>query len=210
MVRTHPQWHGVRELIADGRIGDLRADRRPFQLLPPRSERRSQPRRLGRRCAARHRLLSDHALALAVRRGTGSRDRPDRARSRHAGRPAGVGAAALSQRAGDVHLRGTARAVSANAHLRHDGAHRGRDSVQLAADRPARIWSTTAASSPAAAPKSIEFPAVDQYTLQADRFADAVRGVGTVPVSLEDSIANMAVIDALFRSAETGQWETPS
>jgi len=31
-----------------------------------------------------------------------------------------------------------------------------------------------------------------------------VRGNGEVPVSLEDSIANMAVIDALFRSAESG------
>jgi hypothetical protein len=26
---------------------------------------------------------------------------------------------------------------------------------------------------------------------------------------LEDSICNMAVIDALFRSAESGTWETP-
>jgi hypothetical protein len=30
-----------------------------------------------------------------------------------------------------------------------------------------------------------------------------------VPVSLEDAIGNMAVIDALFRSAETKEWERP-
>jgi hypothetical protein len=30
-----------------------------------------------------------------------------------------------------------------------------------------------------------------------------------VPVSVEDAIANMAVIDALFRSSESGRWETP-
>jgi hypothetical protein len=30
-----------------------------------------------------------------------------------------------------------------------------------------------------------------------------------VPVSIEDAIENMAVIDAVFRSAETGQWERP-
>ena len=60
-----------------------------------------------------------------------------------------------------------------------------------------------------AAAETITFPAVDQYRLQGDRFSEAVRGVGSSLVSLEDSIANMAVIDALFRSAQTGRWETP-
>jgi predicted dehydrogenase len=58
--------------------------------------------------------------------------------------------------------------------------------------------------------ETIELPIVDQYTLQGDRFSEAIRGVGAVPVSLEDAIGNMAVIDALFRSAETGRWEMPS
>jgi hypothetical protein len=30
-----------------------------------------------------------------------------------------------------------------------------------------------------------------------------------VPVPLEDAVRNMAVIDALFRSAESGRWEAP-
>lgn len=55
----------------------------------------------------------------------------------------------------------------------------------------------------------IEFPAVDQFSLQADRFAEAVRGIGELAVSLEDSVGNMSVIDALFRSAESGRWEAP-
>ena len=50
----------------------------------------------------------------------------------------------------------------------------------------------------------VEIPPANQFLLQADRFADAVRSNGEVPVGLEDSIANMAVIDALFRSAESG------
>jgi predicted dehydrogenase len=57
--------------------------------------------------------------------------------------------------------------------------------------------------------ETIAFPPVNPYTLQADRFSEAIRGVGTVPVSLEDAIGNMAVIDALFRSAETREWERP-
>jgi predicted dehydrogenase len=53
------------------------------------------------------------------------------------------------------------------------------------------------------------FPAVDQYVVQADRFSEAIRGVGDVPVTLEDAIGNMAVIDALFRSADSRRWEQP-
>ena len=53
----------------------------------------------------------------------------------------------------------------------------------------------------------VEFDAVDQFTLQADAFARAVRGSGEVPMTLEDSIANMMVLDALFCSATSAQWE---
>jgi predicted dehydrogenase len=58
--------------------------------------------------------------------------------------------------------------------------------------------------------ETITFPPVDQFSLQADRFSAAIRGVGAVPVSLEDAVGNMAVIDALFRSAESHGWERPS
>jgi len=57
--------------------------------------------------------------------------------------------------------------------------------------------------------ETITFPPVDQYAVQADRFSEAIRGLGNVPVSLEDALGNMAAIDALFRSAKSGQWERP-
>jgi hypothetical protein len=31
-----------------------------------------------------------------------------------------------------------------------------------------------------------------------------------VPVTVENAVANMAVIDALFRSATSGRWEAPA
>ncbi|HEY4709336.1 MAG TPA: Gfo/Idh/MocA family oxidoreductase [Candidatus Acidoferrales bacterium] len=49
----------------------------------------------------------------------------------------------------------------------------------------------------------------DQFTIQGDLFSKAIREAGEVPVPLEDAILNMAVIDAVFRSAETGKWEKP-
>ena len=43
-----------------------------------------------------------------------------------------------------------------------------------------------------------EFPVCDQYTLQGDAFSRAVRGEAPLAYSIEDAIANMRVIDALF------------
>jgi predicted dehydrogenase len=54
-----------------------------------------------------------------------------------------------------------------------------------------------------------EFPTADQYTMQGDAFSRAVLEGGEVPVPLEEAIANMAVIEAIFRSGQTGQWEKP-
>jgi predicted dehydrogenase len=50
-----------------------------------------------------------------------------------------------------------------------------------------------------------EFPIADQYTIQGDLFSLAVRGRADVPTPLEDSVANMAVIEAVFESARTGR-----
>ena len=52
-----------------------------------------------------------------------------------------------------------------------------------------------------------EFPVCDQYALQGDAFSRAVLEGGEVPVSIEDAIENMRVIDAVFRSGVSGQWE---
>jgi len=55
-----------------------------------------------------------------------------------------------------------------------------------------------------------EFPACDQYTLQGEAFSRAIREGGQPPAPLEDAMRNMAVIDAIFRAAETGTWVRPA
>jgi len=52
-------------------------------------------------------------------------------------------------------------------------------------------------------------PVCDQYTVQGDAFSRAIREGSEVPVPLEDAIANMAVIEAVFRAGESGRWEQP-
>jgi predicted dehydrogenase len=48
----------------------------------------------------------------------------------------------------------------------------------------------------------------DQYALLFDGFSKAVRERTEVPFPAEDAVANMKVLDALFRSEKTGAWET--
>jgi len=47
----------------------------------------------------------------------------------------------------------------------------------------------------------------DMYTLQGDAFSQAVRGEIPLPYGLDDAICNMRIIDALFKSDQSGQWE---
>jgi predicted dehydrogenase len=75
------------------------------------------------------------------------------------------------------------------------------------AARPSRLYIDDGRGLAGEGIETLEFPAVNQYTLQADAFARAVRGEGEVPVPLEDAIANMQILDALVRSGRSGRWE---
>lgn len=77
-------------------------------------------------------------------------------------------------------------------------------------DRACRIFVDDGSSLFGAGIRTEEFPVCDQYTIQGDLFSQAIQGEGDVPVPLEDALRNMAVIAAIFRSAETGCWENPA
>jgi predicted dehydrogenase len=76
-------------------------------------------------------------------------------------------------------------------------------------DRPTRIFVDETGELFGSGIKVEEFPIADQYTMQGDAFSQAVLEGGEVPVPLEEAIKNMAVIEAVFKSGETGQWEAP-
>ena len=50
------------------------------------------------------------------------------------------------------------------------------------------------------------FAACDQYQLQGDAFAHAVRGELDMSGSIDDALLNMRTLDAVFKSADTGMW----
>jgi predicted dehydrogenase len=69
-------------------------------------------------------------------------------------------------------------------------------------DRPCKIWHQHDDTI-----DEIVFDICDQYTLQGDALARAILDNTPVPTPIEDAVANMAVIEALVRSAKSGTWE---
>jgi predicted dehydrogenase len=76
-------------------------------------------------------------------------------------------------------------------------------------DKPCRIFRDEGGDRSGRSAEVLEFPVCDQYTIQGDLFSQSIREESELPVSLEGSIRNMEVIDAIFRSAENGRWEEP-
>jgi predicted dehydrogenase len=50
-------------------------------------------------------------------------------------------------------------------------------------------------------------PPCDQYTLQAEAFSRAIRKEEQWPYGITDAVRNMQVIDAIYKSGESGKWE---
>lgn len=76
-------------------------------------------------------------------------------------------------------------------------------------DRPCRIFIDDGRDVFGGGVSTEAFPTCDQYTIQGDVFSRAIRSDGDVPVSIEDALGNLAVIEAVFLSAETGRWQKP-
>jgi predicted dehydrogenase len=74
-------------------------------------------------------------------------------------------------------------------------------------DQPSHILIDDGKGSAGSAVETFEY--ADQFTIQGDLFSKAIRENGEVPVPIEDSIRNIAVMEAVLRSAESGKWERP-
>ena len=75
--------------------------------------------------------------------------------------------------------------------------------VNMYGDVPGRIHVNTGVGA-----RTVETEIADQYLLQFDAFAEAVaENRDEAPTPITDAVANMAVLDALFASAESGGWE---
>jgi predicted dehydrogenase len=73
--------------------------------------------------------------------------------------------------------------------------------VNAPPDAPTRIWHQHGGKT-----EEIRFPIVDQYTLQGDRFSQAILNDTPVPTPLTDAVANMRVLESLVTSARDNAW----
>jgi predicted dehydrogenase len=74
-------------------------------------------------------------------------------------------------------------------------------------DRPCRIFVDDGSQLGDRSARAEMFDVVNQYTLQGDLFARAVRSEHALPFPLEDSVNNMRVLDAVFRAGKSGRFE---
>src|SRR5574341_2224048 len=68
-------------------------------------------------------------------------------------------------------------------------------------DRPCKMWHQFKDKI-----EEIEFEICDQYTIEGDLFSRAVINDTPVPTPLEDAVANMKAIEAVFESGRSGRW----
>ena len=209
MVRSHPQWLATLDLIRQGRIGELRAVTGAFSYFnrDPHNIRNAPQygggalMDIGCYMVTMSRFLFKdeprRVVALVERDPDMRIDRLTSGMMNFAGGQAGFTCSTQMVAYQRVQIFGT----------------RGRIEVEIPfnapPDRPCRVFVDDGSSLSGASVETIEFPAVDQYTIQGDLFSQSVREGTPLAVPLEGSVRNMAVIEAIFRSADSGKWEEP-
>jgi predicted dehydrogenase len=74
-------------------------------------------------------------------------------------------------------------------------------------DLPSRIFIDDGSELAGRKARTEEFETSDQYTIQGDAFSRAILDNTEVPVPLENALANMLVIEAVFKAGQSGRWE---
>lgn len=209
MVRTHPQWLGVRDLIGAGRIGELKIISGFFSYFNRNSENiRNRPEFGGGA------LMDIGCYPIYISRLIFG-DEPRRVLGLIESDPEmridRLASAILDFPAGRQASFTCGTQLAPHQRMQFFGS-RGRLEVEIPfnipVDTPTRIYIDDGSDLYGKNVETIEFAPANQYTIQGDVFSRTIRAGGEPVISLEDSIKNMAVIDALFRSSETGKWET--
>jgi predicted dehydrogenase len=202
MYRLHPSWESVRELVASGRIGTLRAVQSWFSYFndDPRNIRNVPELGggalydIGCYCINLSRMLfarePTRVQASVTRDETGT----DVLTSAILAFDEDVATFTCSTRAEPdqrVHIYGTEGRISIGIPF------------NIPPDRPTEIV-VTAGGDPPVSPDSetLTFVAANEYTIQAERFANAVLDGRPLPIAPEDAIGNLRVIEAIFRAGE--------
>ncbi len=207
MVRTHPQWLKIRDLIASGKIGKVEAITMFFSYFnDDQSNIRNKPENgggalmdIGCYCVNLSRfILGEEPRRVAALIARDENSGIDKLTSAMLDFPSCQAAFTCSTQ------------LIPFQRMQFFGAQ-GRLEVEIPVnippDTPTRIFIDNTGDLYGKNTETIEIPAADQYTIQGDLFSKAILENSEQPISLEDSVKNMTVIDAIFRAAESGKWE---
>ena len=204
MYRLHPQWVKARELVADGQIGQLRTIQSFFSYhkLDP-TNIRNKPEYgggglmdIGCYCISLARFLFGAEPTRIF--GTVEYDpgfKVDRLASGVL--DFGTGKATFTCA---TQLTPYQRVLIFGA----EGSIEIEIPFNAPTQKPCRIWHRRGSDL-----MEISFNRCDQYTIQGDLFSEAVLKGTPVPTPLDDAVANMKVIDAVFASGRSGTWQAP-
>ena len=214
MVLTHPQWLKARELVQGGAIGELRAIQGCFAYFNDDPDNIRNMADIGGGG-----MLDIGCYPIVTSRFVTGREpekvfafmdrdprfKTDRLASAILQFPASDGFPVQSNFICSTQMAGFQ-------HMAFFGTE-GRLEVEIPFNptpmEPARLYLDDAGTAPVTSRKPVEIAACDQYGVAGDAFAAAVLDGTPQPVPLESTLANMAVLDAAFRSAASGQWEKP-
>jgi predicted dehydrogenase len=210
MVRTHPQWLRARELARSGAIGDLRAVTCVFSFFNREAGNIRNVAEFGGGAVMdigcypiqlSRFLFGEEPVTVAAAIDRDPQFEVDRLSSAILAYPSGHCVFTVStqlvyyQR---FQILGTQGRVEVEV------------PVNPMPDRPSRLIVDNAADLSSSGARVEELAPCNQFTIQGDHFSRAVRGLGEVPTPLEDSLANTAVIEAVFESARTGMAVRPA
>ena len=210
MVRHHPQWHRVRALVRAGRIGEVRCIQSAFlfTMLDPNNVRNRAELGGGALydvgcyplVTARYIFGAEPTRLIALL-------------DRHANLGVDTLTSGLLEFPGGGQLLFSS-AFRAAAYQRvtilgSDGRIDMPVPFTPAKDLACRIIIDSGKSLDGASAEIEDFPAVDQYALQCDAAAAVFLGETPQEFPIEDGVATMRCIDALYRSAASGRWEGP-
>ena len=210
MVRHHPQWAETRALVREGAIGELRYMQVPFSYF------NDDPNNIRNRTEAGGGAAYDigcyaitagrwffecspeRVIALVDRDPAFHTDRTTSALLDFGhGRQLAFSVCTLAARYQRVQLVGT----------------KGRIEIEVPFNAPENAptsYHLHGMGMPGAEPpRTFTVPVADQYQLQMEAFSRAVRFETPDASGLDDALANMRVIEALFASEKSGRFERP-
>ncbi len=203
MYRLHPSWVAVRELVASGRIGRLRAVQSWFSYF------NDDPTNIRNVAAFGGGALYDigcYPVNLSRMLFGAEPSRVEASIERDPDTGVDVLTSGVLRFEEGVATFTCSTRVEPDQRVHVYGSE-GRISVaipfNIPSDRPTEVSVTAGGDLPVAPDTEVlAFDPTDQYAVQAERFADAVLDGEPTPIPPEDAVANMRVIDRLFAAGD--------